>query len=191
MDISDTLAPKSDQLDAIDLIAGARTFTVKGVRRGSAEQPVQIDLAEFDRPWRPSKGMRRVLAAVWGSDASQYAGRRVRLFCDETVKFGGKPAPGIRIEAIDGLTKPKTIPLLSTRGQYAMHTVQPLESGPGRDWLAELEQTGGDADLISGLGRAARAGGAPVEVMDAITAAYRAAQESSAGVDAYMEGQGS
>jgi hypothetical protein len=144
MDISDTLAPKSDQLDAIDLIGGARTFTVKGVRRGNAEQPVQIDLAEFDRPWRPSKGMRRVLAAVWGRDASKWVGRRVRLFCDETVKFGGKPAPGIRIVAMDGLTEPKAIPLLATRGQYQLHDVMPLEPQPDTDAMtAALDDING------------------------------------------------
>ena len=70
MDISDTLAPTSDQLDAVDLLGGPQTFTVSGVSRGSAEQPVNIDLAEFPRPWRPGKSMRRVLVACWGPDAS-------------------------------------------------------------------------------------------------------------------------
>ena len=79
MDISETLAPNSDQMDAVDLLGAARTFTISGVSRGSAEQPVNIDLAEFPRPWRPGKSMRRVLAACWGTDASAYVGRRVEL----------------------------------------------------------------------------------------------------------------
>jgi hypothetical protein len=34
MDITETLAPTSDQLDAIELVAGPRTFTVESVVRG-------------------------------------------------------------------------------------------------------------------------------------------------------------
>jgi hypothetical protein len=41
MDISDTLAPNSDQLDAVDLIGGPRTFTITDVTKGNAEQPVR------------------------------------------------------------------------------------------------------------------------------------------------------
>ena len=47
MDITETLAPKSDQLDAVDLLGGPRTFTITGVKAGNEEQPVQISLAEF------------------------------------------------------------------------------------------------------------------------------------------------
>ena len=35
MDISDTLAPNSDQLDAIELVSGPRTFTIEKVTKGS------------------------------------------------------------------------------------------------------------------------------------------------------------
>lgn len=127
MDISDTLAPKSDQLDAIDLAAsGPRTFTIAGVKRGNVEQPVQVELAEFPRVWRPSKGMRRVLAAVWGPDAATWTGNRVRLFCDESVMFGKERVMGIRIEAMSGITKPREVPLLVSRGKSAIYIVKPL-----------------------------------------------------------------
>ena len=66
MDITATLAPKSDQLDAIDLVGGPRIFTVTDVTAGNPEQPVNVHLAEFDRVWRPGKSMRRVLAAGGG-----------------------------------------------------------------------------------------------------------------------------
>src|SRR4051794_36812330 len=87
MDISDTLAPNSDQLDAVDLLSGPRTFTIKSVSKGDPEQPVNIHLAEFPRPWRPGKSMRRVLVASWGPDAATYVGRRVTLYCDNDVVF--------------------------------------------------------------------------------------------------------
>ena len=126
MDISDTLAPNSDQLDAIDLLGGPRTFTITDVSRGNAEQPVQIALAEFPRVWRPGKSMRRVLAAAWGTDASAYIGRRVTLYCDETVTFGKERTGGTRISHLSHIDKPKSVPLLVSRGKSAMFTVQPL-----------------------------------------------------------------
>lgn len=126
MDISDTLAPNSDQLDAVDLLSGARTFTVERVVKGSADQPVQVHLAEFPRPWRPGKSMRRVLAAVWGPEAAEWTGRRLTLFCDPNVKFGGEAVGGIRIQAMSHLEKQKSIPLLVARGKSAPYTVKPL-----------------------------------------------------------------
>lgn len=125
-DISDTLAPNSDQLDAVDLLGGPQTFTISEVARHNAEQPVQIKLAEFPRPWRPGKSMRRVLVACWGADASTYVGRRVTLFCDTSVKFGGQEVGGTRISALSHIDKPKKVPLLVTRGKSALFTVQPL-----------------------------------------------------------------
>jgi hypothetical protein len=130
MNIGDTIQPASDQLDSVDLITGPRTFVIESVSRGSAEQPVQLHLADFPRPWRPGKSMRRILVGCWGPDASIYVGRRVRLYCDPTVVFGGLAVGGTRIEALSHIDKPKKIPLLVTRGKSAMFTVQPLADAP-------------------------------------------------------------
>jgi len=126
MDISDTLAPTSDQLDAVDLLSGPRTFTIERVTKGNAEQPVQIHLAEFPRPWRPGKSMRRVLVACWGPDASQYVGRRVRLYCDPDVMFGKDKVGGTRISHLSHIDKAMRIPLLVSKGRSATFTVEPL-----------------------------------------------------------------
>jgi hypothetical protein len=133
MDISDTLAPNSDQLDAVDLLGGARIFTIEKVSKGNAEQPVQIHLAGFPRPWRPGKSMRRVLVACWGPDASQYVGRRVELFCDNDVQFGGKSVGGTRIKRMSHIDGPKKTPLLVTRGKSAIYTVEPLSDAPAAE----------------------------------------------------------
>ena len=61
------LVGKSDQLDNVDLLAGPRVFTITGASKGPADQPLNITLAEYDRPWRPGLTMRRVLAAMWGT----------------------------------------------------------------------------------------------------------------------------
>lgn len=128
MDLTDTIAPTSDQLDAVDLLSGPRTFTIEKVsaQKGNAEQPVNIKLAEFPRVWRPGKSMRRVLVACWGPDASKYTGRRVRLYCDPTVRFGGQEVGGTRISHLSHIEKKRQVPLLVTRGKSAMFVVQPL-----------------------------------------------------------------
>ena len=126
MDLSETIQPDSQQLDSVDLLGGPRVFTIERVSKGTAEQPVQIHLAEFPRPWRPGKSMRRVLVACWGPDASQYVGRRVTLFCDPSVKFGGEKVGGTRISHLSHIDGPRDVPLLVTRGKSAIYTVQPL-----------------------------------------------------------------
>ena len=130
MDMTDTIQPTSDQLDAVDLLGGPRTFTISKVEKNNGDQPVNIHLAEFPRVWRPGKSMRRVLVAAWGPDATQYAGRRVTLYCDPTVKFGGEAVGGTRVSHLSHIEKPLTIPLLVTRGKSAMFRVQPLPDAP-------------------------------------------------------------
>lgn len=131
MDISDTLAPNSDQLDAIDLHhSGPRVFTVASVSKGPADQPVQVHLAEFPRPWRPGKSMRRVLADCWGKEASQWIGHRVRLWCDPKVSFGGQQVGGVRVLAVSHIDTAKSVPLIITRGKTAMYKVEPLAEDP-------------------------------------------------------------
>lgn len=126
MDISGTIAPDSTQLDAVDLTSGPQTFTIERVSKGAADQPVNIHLAEFDRPWRPGLSMRRVLVALWGGETDAYIGRRVTLFCDPTVEFGGQAVGGIRVSHLSHIDGRKKVPLLVTRGRSAMYTVDPL-----------------------------------------------------------------
>ncbi|HEY4753477.1 MAG TPA: hypothetical protein VIH37_09340, partial [Candidatus Limnocylindrales bacterium] len=69
MDITDALAPTSDQLDAVELV-NPRTFTIDtgsalGKREGKTV--AEVRLVDFPRVWRPSKGMLDVLAACWGT----------------------------------------------------------------------------------------------------------------------------
>lgn len=158
MDIGDTIAPTSDQLDAVDLLSGPMTFTIESVSKGNAEQPVQISLAEFPRVWRPGKSMRRVLVAAWGPDASAYVGRRVTLYCDNEVKFGGDRVGGTRISHMTDLkgNKPLSVPLLISRGKSAMFTVQPLtEPATPSEPTAEQVAASTDVAALRGMWQAA------------------------------------
>lgn len=157
MDLSDTIAPTSDQLDAVDLLTGPRTFTITDVSKGNVEQPVQISLAEFPRVWRPSKGMRRVLVAAWGPDGKSYVGRRVTLYCDPNVTFGKDKVGGTRISHLSDLpgNKRLSVPLLVTRGKSAMFTVEPLtEPAAPSEPTAEQVAASTDIDELKGMWRA-------------------------------------
>lgn len=131
MDITNALAPKSDQLDAVDLLGSPpRVFTITEVSEGNAEQPVNIRLAEFPRVWRPSKGMLRVLAHCWGKETQPWAGRRVELYCDPDVMFGKERVGGVRIKRLSHIEKRTSAPMIISKGRSGSWTVDPLPDAP-------------------------------------------------------------
>jgi len=155
MDISDTLTPRSDQLNAEDLLTGPRVFTVEKVTKGSAEQPVEIHLVGLPgRPFKPSKTVRRLLVAAWGSEASAYAGRRMMLYRDPAVRFGGQDVGGIRVSALSDIKERITLALTVTRGKRAPFVVEPLADEPdgiSADDAAEYENQIALVDTLDDL----------------------------------------
>lgn len=140
-DISPTIEPNSDQLNADDLIAGPRTVTIHNVSKGSSEQPVNVELAEYPgRPWRPSKSMRRVLVAAWGTHSGGYVGRRVTLFRNPDITFGRDRVGGIQVSHMSGIDKPLTVPLTVKRGKKAAFTVQPLLNAPAAPTMTHISR---------------------------------------------------
>lgn len=140
MDMAETIAPKSDQLNADDLISGPVTVTVVRVSKGSPEQPVNVELDEYPgRPFRPSKSMRRVLVAVWGRKSEAYVGRRLRLYRDPEVTFGRDKVGGIRISHMEGLTESTTVMLTVKRGRREPYTVDPLPTTTAAPTVADVE----------------------------------------------------
>lgn len=138
MDITNALAPKSDQLDAVDLLGSPpQVFTITEVREGNAEQPVQVGLAEFPRVWRPSKGMLRVLAGCWGKNTSEWVGRKVELYCDPDVMFGPDRVGGVRISRLSHIEKRTSVPMIIKRGKGGSWNVDPLPDAPAPDPNAE------------------------------------------------------
>ena len=153
MDMTETIAPKSDQLNADDLIAGPRNVTVEKVTPGTPEQPVEIHLVEFPgRPFKPSKTVRRILVAAWGPDADAYSGRRMTLYRDATVRFGGSEVGGIRISHLSHIDRRLTLALTTTRGKRAPFVVEPLtdEAAPPAE-IANFEALIAAADSIEQL----------------------------------------
>jgi ribosome modulation factor len=130
IDITKTVAPKSDQLNADDLIAGPRTITVTRVTGSeNDEQPVSIYFeGDKGKPYKPGLSMRRVLLLVWGPDASQYAGRSMTLYTDPEVMFGGFKVGGIRISHMSHISAPRDLMLTAKRGRKNQYTVHPLQA---------------------------------------------------------------
>lgn len=151
MDMTRTIEPRSDQLNFDDVAAQAVTVTITGVTRGTPEQPVNVELAEYPgRPYKPGKSMRRILVACWGKDSSVYTGRRIRLYGDPDVRFGREKVGGIRISHLSHIGEPMTVMLTVTRGRRAPFTVQPLpdDETPRETVARPREDHGGSATVV-------------------------------------------
>jgi hypothetical protein len=131
-DMTDTIIPRSDQINAEDILTGPVTITITGVTRGNTEQPVNMVTAEFGpgRPYKPSKTMRRVIVNAWGKETSAYVGRRIRIYRDPEVKFGPDKVGGIKISHLSHIDKRLEIALTVTRGRRAQFAVDPLPDEP-------------------------------------------------------------
>lgn len=126
-DLTRTIQPKSDQLNADDLIAGSLNITVQSVRlSGNDDQPIIIDIGNGRQPYKPCKSMRRLLVFVWGKDGNQWIGRSMTLFNDQSVKWAGQEVGGIRISHVSHIEKPVSLSLTTTRGKRKPYTVEPL-----------------------------------------------------------------
>ena len=132
MDMSTTVAPKSDQLNADDLIAGPRTIRIERVSgTGNPDQPVNVHFeGDNGKPYRPCKSMRRVMIAAWGADASQYVGRAMTIYRDPKVAFGGMEVGGLRISHLSHIERDMTLALTVTKAKRAPFQVKRLIEAP-------------------------------------------------------------
>ena len=127
MDISNTIAAISDQLNADDLIGKTKTIKITKVSAATTDQPVKVNFEGDDnKPYYPCKSMRRVMVQIWGANGASYIGKSLTLYRDDKVKFGGIEVGGIRISHMEGLDKPKTMALTATRANKKPFTVKPL-----------------------------------------------------------------
>lgn len=145
MDLSTTIIPKSTQLNSDDLLIGPRTIKITDVKEGSAEQPVAIYFeGDGGKPYLPGKSMRRVLVSAWGRNSADYIGRRLTLFCEPDVAFGGQKVGGIRISHMSDIGQALQLALTETRGRKKLFTVEPLKPEKPADPidLQTLSETG-------------------------------------------------
>jgi hypothetical protein len=131
-DMTDSIIPRSDQINAEDILSEPRTITITDVKRGTDEQPVDIVTAEFGpgRPYKPSKTMRRVIVMAWGPNTAAYIGRRLTIYRDPEVRFGPDKVGGIKISHMSHIDKRLQVALTVTRGRRAQFAVDPLKDEP-------------------------------------------------------------
>ncbi len=134
--ILETCAPKSDQLNADDLIGGvSKTIKITKVSILGGDQPVALNYeGDNGKPYKPAKSMRRVIVNCWGSDANKYVGRSLTLYRDDKVTFGGVNVGGIRISHMSDISAPMTMALTASKTVRKPYTVQPLQTS--FDWNA-------------------------------------------------------
>jgi hypothetical protein len=127
-DMSQVIIPKSDQINADDLIAGPLTIKIADVIiTPGTEQPVTVRYdGDAGRPWKPCKSMSRVMVSIWGPDAKAYVGRSVTLYCDPTVKWGGMEVGGIRISHMSHMDRTTQLMLSVTKANRKPFTVRPM-----------------------------------------------------------------
>lgn len=134
MDISQLIAPDSDEMVAADLIGSPpQAFTITEVTetvREGGKRVASIRLEGFPRPWRPGKGMSRVMADNWGRETQGWIGRRVELYGDPDVYFGKEKTGGVRISRLSGISAPKTTRINPRSGRNSSWTVKPLPEAP-------------------------------------------------------------
>lgn len=125
-----TIVPKSDQLNADDLIGRDLTIKITSVDiKGGQEQPVSIYFdGDNGKPYKACKSMCRVMVSAWGPDSKKYVGRSMTLYRDAKVKWGGMEVGGIRISHMSDIPEDLTMALTATRGSRKAFTVKPLEA---------------------------------------------------------------
>lgn len=131
-DMTSVIAPKSDQINADDLIPGPMTITITDVKiQGGTEQPVSMSLSGMEKVYRPCKSMSRVLVAAWGADAKAYVGRSLTIYRDPTVKWGGMAVGGIRISHMSDIDREMTMMLTESKQSRKPHKVRLLDGERG------------------------------------------------------------
>lgn len=106
--LSKAMEAKSDQLNFVDLGAnGERVLNVERVITTDApQQPVSVFYTGCNgKPWKPSKGMIRVLAAAYGDDDQSMVGKSILVYGEASVKWAGEATGGIRIKALSHIDK--------------------------------------------------------------------------------------
>ena len=166
IDMGAFVAPKSDQLNADDLIAGPRTVRITKVTgTGNSDQPVAVHFEGDDgKPYKPCKSMRRVMIAAWGRETVQYVGRALTIYRDPKVAFGGMEVGGVRISHMSHIERRNEIALTVTKAKRAPYRVEPLKLDPPEDTPAVMA-----AELIEAV-----IGAATEDALKEITGSKRA-----------------
>ena len=107
-DVTLAMQAKSDQLNATDIMGVEPIITIRDVKVNAGAQAQKVWVyyhGDNNRPWKPSVGMIRIIAAGWGADSDNWIGKSVQIFMEPSVIYAGKEVGGIRIRAMSDIPK--------------------------------------------------------------------------------------
>ncbi|AUR98274.1 hypothetical protein NVP1248O_60 [Vibrio phage 1.248.O._10N.261.54.F1] len=107
-DVTLAMQAKSDQLNATDIMGVEPIITIRDVKVNAGAQSQKVWIyyhGDNNRPWKPSVGMTRIIAAGWGTNSDNWIGKSVQIFMEPSVIYAGKEVGGIRIRAMSDIPK--------------------------------------------------------------------------------------
>lgn len=174
-----SIEPKSDQLNADDLLAGPKIVKVAAVKgvESDKQQPIVILLEDGLRPYKPCKTMRRILVSLYTADGAKWVGHKLRLFRDPEVMLSGVKVGGIRISHVTGIDSPRTFIMTVGRGRRVEITIHPLEEQQPYvdDVLAEIAAAE-STEQLAAIGFILKT--KSKQVQDAVRGAYAARKKA-------------
>jgi hypothetical protein len=163
-DMNPVIVPKSDQINADDLIAGPMTITIASAKVApGTEQPVSLGIAGQRKVFRPCKGMCRIMVQAWGADSQKFIGKSLTLYRDPDVTWGGAKIGGIRISHMSDIPSVQVFAVSESKTKRKLVQVKPLQSAPTRSTPATVAETGPEPEADAGEVAASASGGALFE----------------------------
>ena len=207
--LSEALAPRSDQLNADDLIPGPRVLKITGARISSEDRQKRMVLSyegDQGKPWKPCKTMGRAMVMVWGITDDDYEkqliGKSIRVYRDPEVRFGDQgQVGGIRISHMSHIDKPAAVKLTVSQGKKSVFTFHPLVTDAGtksdpnaaQKWVddhlgfvrgaADLQSL--DAVIAGGLKAMTKLSGTNPDLHQTVTEAYDARRQALTDADPF------
>lgn len=140
----------SDQLNYSDIGTHEMVIMITGVRVTNSDQPVSIYYEGCgERPYKPSKGMIRLISEAWGDETDLWIGKAILIYGDPTVRWGGQEVGGIRIKAFTNISKSGFSAFVTiTRGKKRKVKVDCFQYQPNEIDQKWLEAFNNDSNVL-------------------------------------------
>jgi len=159
--IADMILAKSDQLNAEDLLGREMVIKITKVTKKDPKkpQPLWINYEGDDggkRPYKPCKGMIKIIFSMWGENESNYIGRSLSLYRFEEAVYAGKEVGGLRLNGMSHIEKSFKVKITESRNKKVEYSIKKLEvaveSTITQDDVDELMVKGAEASLKGVVG---------------------------------------
>lgn len=146
-DVSQAMQAKSDQLNYDDIGSNTIVIKINRVVVTCTDQPVSIFYDGCNnKPYKPSKGMIRLISEAWGVESDCWVGKSIGLYGDSTVKWAGKEIGGIRINGFSDIALGGISAFVAlSRGKRRKVTVKYLDVANAVEQITEIDQQWIDA----------------------------------------------